>query len=121
MRTLVRSISFLSATALLVFTGACTTTTAEEEGDDAFSSNQATLMTFTFESEVNIGEDSWMADEDAIQDHLLYTIGHLNQQKSVGRLDAVKLSKIVRRKQGDNQMFGNEFLVIKIFHLCSQI
>lgn len=104
MRNLVRSLSFLSATALLVFTGACTTTTAEEEGDDAFSSNQATLMTFTFESEVNIGEDSWMSDEDAIQDHLLYTIGHLNQQKSVGRLDAVKLSKIVRRKQGDNQI-----------------
>ncbi len=61
-----------------------------EEG--AFSSNQATLLDFEFDAELQT-DSSWN-DKQTIQDQLLYTIGHLNADKSVGRLDNLDLSNI---------------------------
>ena len=63
-------------------------------GDDAFSSNQATLLDFDFDAELTT-DQSWN-DRQTIQDQLLYTIGHLNADKSVGRLDNLVLSNIQR-------------------------
>ncbi|MDB4938592.1 MAG: Alkaline serine protease [Labilithrix sp.] len=63
-----------------------------DTGEDAFSSNQATLLDFEFDAEL-VTDSSWN-DKQTIQDQLLYTIGHLNADKSVGRLDNLVLSNI---------------------------
>jgi hypothetical protein len=67
-----------------------------EEG--AFSSNQATLLDFEFDGEL-VTDSSW-DDKATIQDQLLYTIGHLNHDNSVGRLDDVTLSNIQKTQDG---------------------
>src|SRR5688572_17133499 len=69
-----------------------------EEG--AFSSNQATLLDFEFDGELLT--DSSFDDKATIQDQLLYTVGHLNHDNSVGRLDDVKLSRI-EKTQADGK------------------
>jgi hypothetical protein len=65
-----------------------------ETDDSAFSSNQATLLDFEFDGSL-LTDSSWN-DKQTIQDQLLYTIGHLNHQKSVGRLDNLELSAITK-------------------------
>lgn len=72
-----------------------------ETGDDDFSSNQATLLDFEFDAELTT-DSSWN-DKQTIQDQLLYTIGHLNTDKSVGRLDNLVLSNI-ERTQADGKI-----------------
>lgn len=67
-----------------------------EEG--AFSSNQATLLDFEFDAQLET-DSSWN-DKQTIQDQLLYTIGHLNHDKSVGRLDNLVLSNIQKTEAG---------------------
>lgn len=71
-------------------------------GEDAFSSNQATLLDFEFDSWL-VTDFSWN-DEQTIQDQLLYTIGHLNHDNSVGRLDALELSNIVKTERDDGKI-----------------
>lgn len=66
--------------------------------EDDFSSNQATLLDFEFDSTL-ITDWTW-DDKQTIQDQLLYTIGHLNAQKSVGRLDTVELTNITKTDVG---------------------
>jgi hypothetical protein len=68
-----------------------------EEG--AFSSLQATL--FDFELDSTLVTDGTWSDKQTIQDQLLYTIGHLNQQSSVGRLDNLELSNITKKTLDD--------------------
>ncbi len=69
-----------------------------EEGDDlrddegAFSSREATLLDFEFDGEM-LTTGSFNLKQ-RIQDQLLYTIGHLNGNKSVGRLDRLELTNI---------------------------
>jgi hypothetical protein len=63
-----------------------------EMDEGAFSSNQATLLDFEFDAEL-LTDSSW-DDKATIQDQLLYTIGHLNHDNSVGRLDDVTISNI---------------------------
>ncbi|MCC6810820.1 MAG: PPC domain-containing protein [Deltaproteobacteria bacterium] len=60
-----------------------------ETHEEAFTSDQATLLNFEFDAELTGTAFSTQA---AAQDQLLYTIGHLNGQNSVGRLDKVELS-----------------------------
>ena len=72
---------------------ACSADSSDEAGkEDDFSSNQATLLDFEFDGELTT-DSSW-DDKQTIQGQLLYTIGHLNHQKSVGRLDNLELSNI---------------------------
>ncbi|CAN5878049.1 hypothetical protein BH11MYX4_BH11MYX4_55640 [soil metagenome] len=59
-----------------------------------FSSNQATLLDFEFDAELST--DSSFDDKQTIQDQLLYTIGHLNADNSVGRLDNLVLTNVKR-------------------------
>lgn len=68
----------------------------QQEGD--FSSNQATLLDFEFDAELTT-DFSWNAQQ-TIQDQLLYTIGHLNADNSVGRLDNVVISNVQTTKDG---------------------
>jgi hypothetical protein len=63
-------------------------------GDDAFSSNQATLLDFEFDA--SLTTDSSWDDKQTIEDQLLYTIGHLNADHSVGRLDKLTLTNVQR-------------------------
>ncbi len=91
----------LAPAALALFAIACSSpssddgTTGDPAGDEKdFSSNQATLLEFEFDSELET--DSAWNDKQSIQDQLLYTIGHLNFDNSVGRLDNLELSNIQR-------------------------
>lgn len=84
-------IALLSATAI----GCAADTEAGDasEDDSAFSSNQATLMDFEFQGEL-LTKDSWSARSE-IDSQMLYTIGHLNTNKSVARLDKLTLTDVV--------------------------
>ncbi len=59
----------------------------------ADSSNQATILDFEFDAELSGA--SFFGAESAIRDQLLYTIGHLNGNRAVGRLDRLKLTNVV--------------------------
>ena len=70
--------------------------TGISEGD--FSSNQGTLLDFEFDAE--LATDSSFDDKQTIEDQLLYTIGHLNADNSVGRLDNLVLTNIKKTQSG---------------------
>lgn len=64
-----------------------------EEGK-ADSSAIATILDFEFDGEL---VTDWVSsDRQTIQDQLLYTIGHLNGERSVGRLDRLVISNVRR-------------------------
>jgi Bacterial pre-peptidase C-terminal domain len=66
-----------------------------QKNDDwgkADSSNQATVLTFEFDAEL-LTDSSWNTNQ-TIQDQLLYTIGHLNGSRAVGRLDKLTLTNV---------------------------
>ncbi len=68
--------------------GSFTATDAEH-----FSSDQATLMEFEFEGELFVPTSPWNVER-TIEDQLLYSIGHLNGDRAVGRLDTLELSNL---------------------------
>ena len=70
-----------------------------EASDQNFSSKEAVQLDFEFDGEL-VTDSSWGADQ-KIQDQFLYTIGHLNHDRSVGRLDRLALSNVVTAAQGD--------------------
>jgi len=81
--------------------GELTTTLSEVERDDrdeqaqAFSSAQATLLEFEFDGELVVpGTVSTFSARSYIDQQLLFTIGHLNGNNSVGRLDKVTLTNV---------------------------
>ncbi|AKU93555.1 Alkaline serine protease [Labilithrix luteola] len=84
---------------------ACTSEADHDDtdvGEGAFSSNQATLLDFDFDGEL-VTASSWN-DNQTIQDQLLYTIGHLNADKSVGRLDNLVLSNVRRSTEAGGKI-----------------
>ncbi len=91
-----RAVSFLP-----VLFVACSA--ANEQADVAeapFSSNQATLLDFEFDGEL-VTDSAWNTDKAVIQDQLLYTMGHLNGDEAVGRLDKVTLTAVTRTQEGE--------------------
>jgi hypothetical protein len=66
-------------------------TGADGKGD---SSVEATFLNFEFDGEL-VSSSSWAGAKSLVQDQLLYTIGHLNEQRSVGRLDRLELTNLV--------------------------
>lgn len=67
----------------------------EGKGD---SSAIATILDFEFDGEL---VTDWVAnDRQTVQDQLLFTIGHLNEQRSVGRLDRLVVSNVRRTTEG---------------------
>jgi hypothetical protein len=92
-----RRIALLLSASLSLFTIAgCSAGESDDvSGDEgAFSSNQATQLDFEFDAELTT-DFAW-DEKSAIQDQLLYTIGHLNGDKSVGRLDNLTLTNITK-------------------------
>jgi hypothetical protein len=63
---------------------------ADGKGD---ASAEATFLQFELDGEL-YSRSSWAGDKQLIQDQLLYTIGHLNGDRSVGRLDRLELTNI---------------------------
>ncbi len=62
--------------------------------EDRYSSNQATLLTFELDGEL-VGSGGAFGDaKSLINDQMLYTIGHLNEHKAVGRLDKIELTNV---------------------------
>lgn len=70
-----------------------------DDNTDDFTSNQATLLTFEFDGEF-VTQDTWNLQQTA-NDQLLYTIGHLNGSRAVGRLDATKLTDFKTERLDD--------------------
>ncbi|MBX3233247.1 MAG: hypothetical protein KIT84_20860 [Labilithrix sp.] len=73
-----------------------------ENKDDDFASDQATLLDFEFDGALTT-DFSWN-DETTIQSQLLYTVGHLNWDNSVGRLDALELTNIQKKSLGGDKI-----------------
>jgi len=98
----VRTLAPVALSLLALSTGALAGCSAESpdatSGEEAFSSNQATLLDFEFDAEL-VTDFSWN-DKQTIQDQLLYTIGHLNGNNSVGRLDDLTLSEVKKEDAG---------------------
>jgi hypothetical protein len=64
----------------------------------------ATFLNFEFDGQfVTDGGSAFGGRQQQIQDHLLYTIGHLNGNNSVGRLDKVELTNIQEAAQPDGK------------------
>ncbi len=100
---LFRSATRVALLSLTALAAACAAPTEEAAGtEDAFSSNQATLLDFAFDAEL-VTTSSWN-DKQTIQDQLLYTIGHLNTNRSVGRLDKLELTNITRENIGGGKI-----------------
>ena len=68
----------------------------EEGKSDA--SALATILDFEFDGDL-VTDSAWDTRR-TIQDQLLYTIGHLNGNKAVGRLDALTLTDIKSSQEG---------------------
>jgi hypothetical protein len=79
--------------AFLMCLGLHGTSTLGTPDADAFSSDQATLIELSFDGELFVSTSPWNVRQ-VIEDQLLYTVGHLNGDRAVGRLDAVRLSKV---------------------------
>jgi len=76
---------------------ACGSDTGSDEGN--FSSAEATLLTFEFDAE--LVTTTTFNLERLAEDQLLYTIGHLNGNRAVGRLDTMKLTDFESTRQDD--------------------
>lgn len=71
----------------------------KSDDDKSDASVEAVFVDFEFDAEL-LTTSSW-SPESQIEDQLLYTIGHLNGDRSVGRLDKVELSSIVSTRVED--------------------
>ncbi len=79
-----------------LFVAGCASDVAEvsEESEQGFSSLRATLLDFELDGELEtVGG---VSPESEIKKQLLYSVGALNGQNSVGRLDALSLSNVTR-------------------------
>lgn len=63
------------------------------------SSAEAVFVDFTFDGEL-VTDRSWGAASQ-VEDQLLYTIGHLNGDRAVGRLDQVVLTDVTSEREGE--------------------
>jgi hypothetical protein len=81
---------------------ACSTPSDDEKADyteDDFSSREAVLVDFEFDGQL-VTDSDWNPTQ-SIQDQFLYTIGQLNADRSVGRLDSLVLSNVQTSSQPD--------------------
>jgi hypothetical protein len=67
-------------------------TSGDVERGKADSSAEATFLTFEWDGEL-VASSVWNT-KSTIQDQLLYTIGHLNGDRAVGRLDKLELTNV---------------------------
>jgi hypothetical protein len=81
-----------SATLILLAGCAAESTEDADSSDQSFSSREAVQLDFEFDGEL-VTDSAWNPKQ-SIQDQFLYTIGHLNHDRSVGRLDKLTLTDI---------------------------
>src|SRR5262245_58338015 len=81
----------------LVAAVGCGSDSDSDEGD--FTSADAARLTFEFDAEL-VTDFAWNQKQVA-QDQLLYTIGHLNGSRAVGRLDTMVLSNFESTRLDD--------------------
>jgi hypothetical protein len=103
-RMMMRKLGLSAAIGMLsVLSLAATACEGDESGESSeesdFTSAEATLLTFEFDGEL-VTTDTWDIDQ-TIQDQLLYTIGHLNGNRSVGRLDTVQITDVASERLDD--------------------
>jgi hypothetical protein len=79
---------------LLAVACAAPTDEGEDKSEDDFSSNQATQLDFEFDGELVSAGMGFGGADSIIKDQMLYTIGHLNGDNAVGRLDRLVLSNV---------------------------
>jgi hypothetical protein len=73
-----------------------------ESSDQDFSSREAVQLDFELDGE--LVTDSTFNAKAKIQDQFLYTIGHLNGDRSVGRLDKLTLTNVQTTSQADGKV-----------------
>ncbi len=78
--------------ALLLPLAACSVSASPETDEGAYTSASATLLDFEFDGEVTT--TSLVSGESAIHDQMLFSIGQLNGETGVGRLDKLVLSNV---------------------------
>ena len=79
--------------------GSAAETEDAESSDQDFSSREAVQL--DFELDGSLVTDSTFNVKAKIQDQFLYTIGHLNGDRSVGRLDKLALTNVQSATQAD--------------------
>lgn len=72
----------------------------EVKSEDGKADTSALAVFLDFEFEGTLLVDSSWNDTATVQDHLLYTVGHLNWDNSVGRVDKAVISGITKRSVG---------------------
>jgi hypothetical protein len=91
------SFAFLAFFSLSAVAAGCAseaepTKDSAESSDQDFSSRESVQLDFDFDGELTT-DSSWNPKQ-SIQDQFLYTIGHLNFDRSVGRLDRLVLTNV---------------------------
>lgn len=107
-----KTATLLAAAALLTACQAQGDSLAIEDGDlvkqdtpgKADSSVEAVFVDFEFSGKAVVSSSFWA--QSAIEDQLLYTIGHLNHDNSVGRLDQLQLSNVSTEAMGDGRFLA---------------
>ena len=95
-----RSLALLASLASLAFAGCAAESREDAESfDQDFSSREAVQLDFELDGE--LVTDSAYNPKAKIQDQFLYTIGQLNGERSVGRLDKLVLTNVQSQPQGD--------------------
>ena len=89
-----------------VFLAGCSA--APEGGDigdteDEFSSPNSTLVDFDFDGSL-VTDSSFGNGENEINDQMLYTMGHLNTDRSVGRLDKLTITNVKKTDLADGKV-----------------
>lgn len=97
-----KSLTRQSLLTLLVFAAGCAADAGAEREDD-FSSDQATLLDFEFDAEITTGRIYGENVERQVHDQMLYTIGHLNGERAVGRLDKLEVSNVEITALGESE------------------
>lgn len=95
-----RPLPFLACASFLALAAGCEGPLPEQAPYD-FSSDQATLLVFEFDGELvadRVGDAERLAEN-----QLLYTIGHLNGDRSVGRFDKLELTDVQRTELEDGR------------------
>lgn len=90
---------FVLPIAALTFSCGASQDAAVSEVSEPYASAQATLLDFDFDAELvtDAHSSDWNSQ---IQEQLLYTIGHLNGDRAVGRLDNLVLTNVQSSDDG---------------------
>lgn len=100
-RPMSRRVSRLFGPLILCGVVGCAASSDDDaKSEDDFSSDQATQLDFEFDGQLETSASAFGGADALIKDQLLYTIGHLNGSRAVGRLDRLVLSNVQQQALG---------------------